>query len=115
MITVQDESGGGFGELAGLIAGAVREWIAKWITNPAIRARLMPDWRLLRPVGVTRQDYWGAAPAELTGAQRRVEYCVDRMVHAIANHQFEQARFYSNEDLKAREHLQRVRAKYGLA
>jgi ATP-dependent Clp protease ATP-binding subunit ClpC len=70
---------------------------------------------MMRPAGLARQDYFGPTPADLIDAQRRAEFCVNRMVDAIANHKFEQARFYSSEDLKAREHLQRVRRKYGLA
>jgi hypothetical protein len=112
MLSAHEEAGGGFSELAGLIAGAAVEWIAKWTYSPAVRARWMADWRFMRPAGVDREEFWGGAPGDLIDAQRRVDFCVSRMMDAIANHKFEQARFYSNEDLKAREILRRVREKY---
>jgi ATP-dependent Clp protease ATP-binding subunit ClpC len=34
------------------------------------------------------------------------------MEHAIANHQFEKARFYSEEERKARENLRLLQQKY---
>jgi len=115
MISAHEQAGGGFREIAGLLDGAMKEWIAKWTTADTRRARWFADWRLMRPAGLARQEYFGPEPADLMDAQRRVEFCVNRMVDAIANHKFEQARFYSAEDLKARDHLLRVRRKYGLA
>jgi ATP-dependent Clp protease ATP-binding subunit ClpC len=44
-----------------------------------------------------------------------VSFIVNRMVHAIANHQFEKARFYSHEEYKARENLHVVREKYNIS
>ena len=46
-------------ESAGLASGAVREWIAKLVTDPVARARVLPDCRHMRPVGVTRAQ-WAA-------------------------------------------------------
>ena len=46
-------------ETGGLFIGAVREWIVKLSCDPASRARVLPDCRRMRPVGVTRQE-WGA-------------------------------------------------------
>jgi hypothetical protein len=46
------------------------------------------------------------APAEeLVQTQKRIEFIVKRMERAIANHEFEKARFYSDEERKEREHL----------
>lgn len=46
-------------ELAGLLIGAVREWIAKRTTDPMVRGRVLPDVRMMRPVGVTRELWFG--------------------------------------------------------
>jgi hypothetical protein len=46
-------------ESAGLSIGAVHEWIVKLSCDPISRARVLPDCRRMRPVGVTRQE-WGA-------------------------------------------------------
>jgi len=72
----------------------------------------------MRPVGVPR-ELWFASPRqsvpnEIAEAEKRVESCLRKMEHAIANHDFPGARFYSDEDLKARDHLRRLRAKHGL-
>ena len=106
------------GEIAGLAMSLPREWIAKATTTTPIRARSLPDLRLMRPAGVAREVWFAAAarnaPDEIEEAQRRVELCLRRMEHAIATHDFPGARFYSDEDLKARAHLSRLRAEYGL-
>jgi len=39
--------------------GACREWIVKLVSDPTARARMLPDCRLMRPVGVTRSE-WAA-------------------------------------------------------
>ncbi len=44
-------------ESAGLASGAVREWIAKLLTDPVVRGRTLPDCRYMRPVGVTRAQW----------------------------------------------------------
>jgi hypothetical protein len=48
---------GGLREIGGLVAGAAREWIAKWTTATMIRGRALPDIRMKRPVGVP-QEVW---------------------------------------------------------
>ena len=55
-----------------------------------------------------------ALPAEVLQAQKRVDYFVNCMVHAIANHEFENARRFSEEDRKARENVRQLRLKYNL-
>jgi hypothetical protein len=46
-------------EFSGLVAGAAREWTAKWCTDRSARARVLPDCRMMRPAGVSRRE-WGA-------------------------------------------------------
>jgi hypothetical protein len=55
------------------------------------------------------------APAqELMEIQKRIEAIVERMEHAIANHEFEKARFYSDEERKEREALRLLREQFNL-
>lgn len=107
-------------ELAGLVLSAPMEWIAKATTSSSIRARSLPDLRLMRPADVPRELWFASAKApgaavndEIAEAEKRVEFCLRRMEHAIATHDFPGARFYSNEDLKARENLRQLLLKYG--
>jgi hypothetical protein len=53
------------------------------------------------------------APAE-NPAQilKRIDFIVERMENAIANHEFEKARFYSDEERKERENLRALRAQF---
>src|SRR5208282_5736821 len=50
-------------------------------------------------------------PEEITEVQKRIKFITHRMETAIANHEFEKARFYSEEERKEREHLQALREK----
>lgn len=45
-------------ELMGLLIGASSEWIAKLTSDRSVRARLLPDWRMIRPTGVTRDRFF---------------------------------------------------------
>lgn len=105
------------GELVGLAIGAVGEWVAKFTASSSVRGRCLPDLRRMRPAGVPRELWFAAVTTgtqdDLIGAQERIDVCRRRMEHAIATHDFEGARFYSNEDLKAREKLRILREKYG--
>jgi len=95
-----------FSELAGLLAGAASEWIAKLTTDGSIRGRSLPPgapWHL---------HYAGAF--EVEAAERNVKLLIDRMVHAIAHHDFEGARRYSLQERSERETLRRLRRKYQL-
>ena len=53
-------------------------------------------------------------PEELADIQKRIKFIVHRMENAIANHEFEKARFYSDEERKERENLRELREKYNL-
>jgi ATP-dependent Clp protease ATP-binding subunit ClpA len=55
------------------------------------------------------------APAErLAQIQKRIDFIVGRMEHSIANHEFEKARFYSDEERKERESLRLLREQFNL-
>lgn len=45
-------------------------------------------------------------PDEFAEAQERITFVLRRMEYAIAHHQFEKARFYSNEERKERKKLE---------
>jgi hypothetical protein len=51
---------------------------------------------------------------KLQQIQRRLDFIVERMENAIANHEFEKARFYSDEERKERQNLRAVREQFNL-
>ncbi|HWF08157.1 MAG TPA: Clp protease N-terminal domain-containing protein, partial [Bryobacteraceae bacterium] len=71
------------------------------------------------PAGELREDEpkendEDAPAAELAQIQKRIEFIVKRMERAIANHEFEKARFYSEEERKESEHLRRLCEQFNL-
>jgi len=56
----------------------------------------------------------GSLPEEVVEVQKRIRFIVQRMEASIANHEFEKARFYSQEERKERDNLKQVREKYKL-
>lgn len=57
----------------------------------------------------------GAPPAEVAEAEKRIKLISLRLESAIANHEFEKARFYSEEERKEKENLQVLREKHHLS
>jgi ATP-dependent Clp protease ATP-binding subunit ClpC len=53
-----------------------------------------------------------ALPEEIVEVQKRIKFIMHRMDSAVANHEFEKARFYSDEESKERENLRVLREKY---
>jgi len=96
-------------------------------TDEAIEAsvytstRFIPD-RFLPDKAIDLIDEAGARvklrqttlPTEVADIQKRIKFIVHRMENAIANHEFEKARFYSDEERKERENLRQLREKYNL-
>jgi ATP-dependent Clp protease ATP-binding subunit ClpC len=84
-------------------------------------SRYIPD-RFLPDKAIDLIDEAGARvklrqtslPEELTEVQKRIKFIVHRRENAIANHEFEKARFYSDEERKERENLRSLRDKYHL-
>jgi hypothetical protein len=61
------------------------------------------------------EDAQDVAPAEkLAQIQKRLDFICERMEHAIASHEFEKARFYSDEERKERENLRLLRHQFNL-
>ncbi|MEQ1887409.1 MAG: ATP-dependent Clp protease ATP-binding subunit, partial [Bryobacteraceae bacterium] len=83
--------------------------------------RFIPD-RFLPDKAIDLIDEAGARvklrqttlPTEVADIQKRIKFIVHRMENAIANHEFEKARFYSDEERKERENLRGLREKYNL-
>ena len=75
-------------------------------------SRFIPD-RFLPDKAIDLIDEAGARvklrqttlPDEVADIQKRIKFIVHRMENAIANHEFEKARFYSDEERKERENL----------
>ena len=84
-------------------------------------SRYIPD-RFLPDKAIDLIDEAGARvklrqtslPDEITEVQKRIKFIVHRMENAIANHEFEKARFYSDEERKERENLRALREKHHL-
>jgi hypothetical protein len=51
---------------------------------------------------------------KLAQIQKRIDSMIEGMEHAIANHEFEKARFYSEEEKKERENLRLLREQFNL-
>ena len=51
---------------------------------------------------------------ELAQIRKRIDFIVGAMEQAIAHHEFEKARFYSDEERKEREHLRRLREQFNV-
>jgi hypothetical protein len=51
---------------------------------------------------------------KLAQIQKRIDFISERMENAIANHEFEKARFYSDEERKERENLRLLREQFNL-
>lgn len=49
-------------ELAGLLFALVPEWCAKFFTAKNVRGPSLPDVRMMRPAGVSRQAWFGGNP-----------------------------------------------------
>lgn len=79
-------------EFTGLLAGAAASWAAQF-------AGQQRDVTEPQPEGLSK----------IQETERKIQISIDCMVHAIANHQFEKARFYSIAERKFRARLEELR------
>src|SRR6266699_3020500 len=89
---------------------------AVYTSNRYIPDRFLPDKAidLIDEAGARVKLRQTTLPADLADIQKRIKFIVHRMENAIANHEFEKARFYSDEERKERENMRQLREKYNL-
>ena len=83
-------------EAVGLFAGCAIDWSAKFARSSAYMS--------------TRALAAETPAMSVDESEQRIRFLCKRMEYAIAHHDFESARFYSAEDRKERENLERLRA-----
>jgi ATP-dependent Clp protease ATP-binding subunit ClpC len=85
-------------------------------SNRYIPDRYLPDKAvdLVDEAGARVKLRQSSLPEEMIDVQKRIKFVVHRMESAIANHEFEKARFYSDEERKERENLRLLREKYNI-
>ena len=95
-------------EIVGLLLGSARAWIRERGEERGI------DLRRMRPPELSKTKYVTALD-ELIAARQLVTANLARMQEAIARHEFVKARYFSDEERKARAHLQFLHRKYRIA
>ena len=86
-------------------------WANNYLKNgclPGIAVDVMDE------AGAAAQLRQPTLPAEVVEVQKRINFIAQRLQAAIANHEFEKARFYSNEERKERDNLNELHRKYKL-
>ena len=78
--------------------------------------RFLPDKAidLIDEAGARVKLRQSTLPEEVVDIQKRIKFVVHRMGNAIANHEFEKARFYSEEEQRERENLRLLYQKYNI-
>ena len=89
---------------------------AVYLSNRYIPDRFLPDKAidLIDEAGARVKLRQAMLPEEVSEIQKRVKYNTHRMETAIANHEFEKARFYSEEERKEKEALRQLRERLKL-
>lgn len=83
----------------------------KYIKNKSLPGTAVD---IIDGAGAAAELEQGSLPEEVVEVQKRIRFIVQRMEASIANHEFEKARFYSQEERKERDNLKQVREKYKL-
>jgi len=89
---------------------------AVYLSSRYIPDRFLPDKAidLIDEAGARVKLRQAMLPEDVAEVQRRIKFINHRMETAIANHEFEKARYYSEEERKEKEHLRQLRDKYKL-
>src|SRR5437868_10014770 len=89
---------------------------AVYHSNRYIPDRFLPDKAidLMDEAGARVKLRQTSLPEEITEVQKRIKFIVHRMENAIANHKFEKARIYADEERNERENQRALREKYHL-
>ncbi|HKD80540.1 MAG TPA: Clp protease N-terminal domain-containing protein [Candidatus Angelobacter sp.] len=80
-----------------------------------VKNRSLPDKAidLIDDAGAyLKMKHEGSMPPEIVEADKRIRFIVNRMENAVANHEFDKARFYSDEERKQREALEELEKKF---
>jgi ATP-dependent Clp protease ATP-binding subunit ClpC len=83
----------------------------KYIKNKSLPGAAVD---IIDEAGAAAQLEQGSLPEEVVEVQKRIRFIVERLKASIANHEFEKARFYSQEERKDRDNLKQLREKYKL-
>jgi ATP-dependent Clp protease ATP-binding subunit ClpC len=83
----------------------------KYIKNKSLPGTAVD---VIDEAGATAQLQRGSLPEEVVEVQKRLHFIAHRMEVSIANHEFEKARFYSQEEREERDNLKQLREKYKL-
>jgi hypothetical protein len=62
MLATLDERASRFRDLISIVSGAAREWFVKLTTDRYVRARCLPDVRMMRPAGISKEIWFGRSP-----------------------------------------------------
>ncbi len=83
-------------------------------SNRYIADRFLPDKAvdLIDEAGARVKLRQSSLPEEMIDVQKRIKFVLHRMENAINSHEFEKARFYSEEERKERDHLRMLRERY---
>ena len=81
-----------------------------------LREKILPGkaLELLDAAGAAAKVREGSAPLEIIESRKKLKFIVHRMDSAIGSHEFEKAKFYSEEERKELQNLAELRKKYGL-
>jgi ATP-dependent Clp protease ATP-binding subunit ClpC len=89
---------------------------AVYTSSRYIPDRFLPDKAidLIDEAGARVKLRQTTLPADLADIQKRIRFIAHRIENAAANHEFDKARFYSDEERKDRENMRQLREKYHL-
>ncbi len=87
-----------------------------YLSSRYIADRYLPDKAvdLVDEAGARVKLRQSTLPEEMIDVQKRIKFVVHRMENAIAHHEFDKARFYSDEERKERDNLRLLREKYSI-
>jgi ATP-dependent Clp protease ATP-binding subunit ClpC len=85
-------------------------------SNRHVKDRYLPEKAidLIDDAGAYVKLHAPLAPEEVTEARKRVKSALRKVEQAVANHEFEKARFYSDEERKMRDNLHELEKKHGI-
>ena len=89
---------------------------AVYTSSRYIPDRFLPDKAidLIDEAGARVKLRQTTLPSDLADVQKRIKFIVQCMENSIANHEFEKARFYADEEHKERENMRQLGEKYNL-